>query len=1337
MKKLYNLQFVTIFKLTILLFFFVLVHKVSFASGGGSGTAPANDPICSAVTIACGQSINGTTVNATNSGNGENTTCNVSQGQGGVWYKFVGSGQVATVSLCATTWDSKVSVFSGASCSGALTCVGGNDDNGPACNSTAASFSWYAATGTTYYILVHGFSSNSAFTINLTCCTPPAQVSFGNNTWNVLGYRHNAYNFANLSTLAGNTYMGYYTDPTVDINSQLRWNTNNSPSSAAGWTGCTVPNDLHTTVYKRQGFPSAYYLIDLNGHDDGVQCYVNGTLVYSIDACCADRGVIWQGALCATSTVEFRVMEGTGGSNLNVDFIESTWNVNAGPDLTVCSGAPSVLAGISKTNVTYNGVSNIAIPDPGTVSTSIVVSGTTLNANQIAGVLINAAHTYDMDLSFTLIAPNGSSIDLSSNNGGGGDNYTNTYFSTTGASITTGTAPFTGTYTPEVAFTNLTGSANGTWTLTINDNASVDVGTLNNWSLTFNNINVGTYAWSSNPAGFTSTLLTPTVSPTVTTTYTLTASANGCSLSDAAIVNVNALPTVTASASATTICEGQSVTVNGGGASTYSWNNGATNNVPTFPTSTTTYTVTGTAANTCTSTANVTVNVNNTADFANLQSPQNATVNCGSNTTVYGKIYDAALTPAAGANGTISVQVGVSTTNTDPSTWAAGAWTTATFNQQYLNDDEYMALIGSTLAPGTYYYAFRYQIGSTGCYRYGGYSASNGGFWNGTTNVNGTLTVNGSTIDWANIQFPTSGSVCSGSNYTVYGQVYEAGVTNPAGAASGLIAELGVSSTNTDPSTWAAGAWSAASFNTQSGNNDEFFASIGSSLTPGTYYYAFRYKLASACNYQYGGTNGFYNGTSNMNGVLVVTASPAATLTTASSAICNGNEVTLSGSVTATGAWTLNLSNGQTATGTGNGTWNITTIPTATTTYSISSLTTSGCAANLSGTSTITVPTGTALSGNNESATCMVNQSGWIHFYTSGASPKLIASINSQGQNLGNVTVTSYVDPSSALVPACSNPSAMYATNVLQRHWVITPTTQPTAPVLIRLPHTNAEYTTLSGVASTNQNQNDNIIVPQDLDLTKYSNSLTPGLVDDNALNNCGSGTSSFHQQTNYGYTNTYSGVNENYAEFSIPGFSEFWLHGSAQASPLPVELVSFQANCAGEGKVNVTWATASEHNSANFTVEKSRDGMNWTVMASLAGAGNSTQMINYSTVDNNAAAGVNYYRLTQTDFDGASETFNIASVNCGDNSPLTTVKVYPNPSAGDFYIDFTSEEITGSSVITITDARGMEVYKMNVTVEKGSNVFHIDNMEAAPGMYYIQVSNGTNTSNIVKHSLR
>jgi hypothetical protein len=437
--------------------------------------------------------------------------------------------------------------------------------------------------------------------------------------------------------------------------------------------------------------------------------------------------------------------------------------------------------------------------------------------------------------------------------------------------------------------------------------------------------------------------------------------------------------------------------------------------------------------------------------------------------------------------------------------------------------------------------------------------------------------------------------------------------------------------------------------------------------------------------------------------------------------------------VTWAGANAFSNATATTAYVTGTNTTSIYAKPTTTTTYTATATSAAGCTS--SGTATLTLPTaGTALSQDNENATCTVTENGWVHFYHS--SGRLIGSINSQGQNLGAVTVTSYVDPTNALVPACTNPNPMYSTSVMQRHWVITPTNQPTSAVLVRFPYSDAEFSGLTSVASTNANPNDDLLTPADLGMTKYSNG-TAANVNADPTDNCGVGTATFHTQLGTGLATSYSGVTANYVDFSIPGFSEFWLHGSSTASPLPVELVNFQANCAGEGKVEVTWATASEHNSANFTVEKSRDGINWTVLSSVAGAGNSTQMINYSVMDNNAASGVNYYRLTQTDFDGASETFNIASANCGDNSPLTTVKVYPNPSTGDFYIDFTSEEITGASVITITDARGMAVYKQDVTITKGSNVFHIENMEVAPGMYYIQVSNGTATSNIVKHSLR
>lgn len=135
--------------------------------------APSNDLVCNATPIVCGQSIAGTTVNSTTTGTGEmGGFCGVSQTTGGVWYVVAGNGQNMSANLCATAWDSKISVFSGPNCS-SLTCIGGNDDWGPICSTSSASYSWYGAPGVNYYILVHGYSTTSPFSIGLTCSTPP------------------------------------------------------------------------------------------------------------------------------------------------------------------------------------------------------------------------------------------------------------------------------------------------------------------------------------------------------------------------------------------------------------------------------------------------------------------------------------------------------------------------------------------------------------------------------------------------------------------------------------------------------------------------------------------------------------------------------------------------------------------------------------------------------------------------------------------------------------------------------------------------------------------------------------------------------------------------------------------------------------------------------------------------------------------------------------------------------------------------------------------------------------------------------------------------------------
>ncbi|MEZ7528325.1 beta strand repeat-containing protein [Cloacibacterium normanense] len=130
---------------------------------------------------------------------------------------------------------------------------------------------------------------------------------------------------------------------------------------------------------------------------------------------------------------------------------------------------------------------------------------------------------------------------------------------------------------------------------------------------------------------------------------------------------------------------------------------------------------------------------------------------------------------------------------------------------------------------------------------------------------NGSVTpISTATPDWGNVQSPATASINEGSTVAVYGQVNEPGLTEEAGQGAGVIAELGYSTTNTNPNTWS--NWSSATFNTQSGNNDEFVANLGSGLTPGTYYYAYRYKINTGA-YLYGGTAGVWN---NDSGVLTV-----------------------------------------------------------------------------------------------------------------------------------------------------------------------------------------------------------------------------------------------------------------------------------------------------------------------------------------------------------------------------------------------------------------------------------------------------------------------------------
>jgi subtilisin-like proprotein convertase family protein len=101
-------------------------------------------------------------------------------------------------------------------------------------------------------------------------------------------------------------------------------------------------------------------------------------------------------------------------------------------------------------------------------------------------VRVDVVHSWDGDVDLLLLGPTGITVELSTDNGGSGDNYTNTVFDDAAAvSIVAGTPPFTGSFRPEQPLTAFAGTgALGTWRLQFRDDQAGFSGTLTGWSLT-------------------------------------------------------------------------------------------------------------------------------------------------------------------------------------------------------------------------------------------------------------------------------------------------------------------------------------------------------------------------------------------------------------------------------------------------------------------------------------------------------------------------------------------------------------------------------------------------------------------------------------------------------------------------------------------------------------------------------------------------------------------------------------------------------------------------------------------------------------------------------------
>lgn len=306
-----------------------------------------------------------------------------------------------------------------------------------------------------------------------------------------------------------------------------------------------------------------------------------------------------------TTTYTVSVFDNEG--NIDEDSVTVTVNpvpvADAGADVTICEGETATLTANGGTTYLWStGETTATIDVSPTSDTTYTVEVTNNNCTSTDDVTVFVNNAPDITVSDDIVIVEGESTTLAAN---GGDNYTWSTGETTPFINVTPTATTTYSVTSlGVNGCSTTVEVTVTVVPEVIADAGEDVVICSGESVTLDASGGVTYTWNTGGTG-----ANPTVSPTITTTYTVTVEdAYGYTDTDSVTVTVNQTPNLTVT-NDITIIEGETIELVANGAAEYLWNTGdVSSSITVSPSQTTTYTVTGTTG-TCSAEAQVTVTV--------------------------------------------------------------------------------------------------------------------------------------------------------------------------------------------------------------------------------------------------------------------------------------------------------------------------------------------------------------------------------------------------------------------------------------------------------------------------------------------------------------------------------------------------------------------------------------------------------------------------------------------------------------------------------------------------------------------------------------------------------
>lgn len=314
------------------------------------------------------------------------------------------------------------------------------------------------------------------------------------------------------------------------------------------------------------------------------------------------------------------------------------------------------------------------------------------------------------------------------------------------------------------------------------------------------------------------------------------------------------------------------------------------------------------------------------------------------------------------------------------------------------------------------------------------------------------------------------------------------------------------------------------------------------------------------------------------------------------------------------------------------------------------------------------------------------NNNTWIPL--TDTSNNIIASINANGNDLGRVNVYEYINSGTIR----QNNSKPY----LDRNTQISVENQPATNVSIRLYFLKTEYDALTAADPAINSLND-------LWMTKTSQPCGSIIGQGLLMQPVGSGVSG----------------NGYYVEYSIPGFSSFYLHSNS--SVLPITISSLRSKRENNSN-HLLWTTATEENNLGFDLEMSADGAYFKKIAfieSKAVNGNSSATLSYSYDDSKAYPTNIFYRLKQIHKDGKLFYSNVV-ITKSSPSGLQITSLFPNPVSRDLTLQLYSVVNEKVSIIVTTIA-GKSILNKTLSLRTSNNNIKLNTSSLPAGTYLLK----------------